>query len=162
RALYIAAARHYIRFFLNGFTPDGYCSEGLGYWNYGFGHFLQMSEMIRQATGGKMDMLADPAAAAPALFPERDEIINGIYPTIADCHPGTRPTAEYVKFISDRFGLKLSGGRHAEFARPLGDLPLTALFSFLPSPLPVIPNVKAPNDSPLRTWFKDGGVLICR
>ena len=37
RAFFVAAARHYIKNFLRGFTPDGYCSEGLGYWNYGFG-----------------------------------------------------------------------------------------------------------------------------
>ena len=24
----------------DGFTPDGYCSEGIGYWNYGFGHYV--------------------------------------------------------------------------------------------------------------------------
>ncbi|MGD9498806.1 MAG: hypothetical protein AB7Y46_21105, partial [Armatimonadota bacterium] len=35
RAEFIAAAEHYSQNFLNGFTPDGYCSEGLGYWNYG-------------------------------------------------------------------------------------------------------------------------------
>ncbi|MDR1142332.1 MAG: hypothetical protein LBL62_11615, partial [Planctomycetaceae bacterium] len=38
RAWYIAAAEKFMGQFFSGFTPDGYCSEGVGYWNYGFGH----------------------------------------------------------------------------------------------------------------------------
>jgi len=53
RALFIAAAEHYSKYFLEGFTDDGYCSEGLGYWNYGFGYYIMLSEMIHQATAPK-------------------------------------------------------------------------------------------------------------
>ena len=44
--------------FLKGFTPDGYCGEGTGYWNYGFGHYVFLAEEIRLATGGQIDLLA--------------------------------------------------------------------------------------------------------
>jgi hypothetical protein len=60
RALFVAAARHYIKSFLRGFTPDGYCGEGLGYWNYGFGYFVMLAEAVRQATDSQVDLLADP------------------------------------------------------------------------------------------------------
>ncbi|MGA2656463.1 MAG: DUF4038 domain-containing protein [Verrucomicrobiota bacterium] len=62
RARFVAAAQHYIQFFLRSFTPDGYCAEGVGYWNYGFGHFLMLGEAVRQASGGAIDLFADPAA----------------------------------------------------------------------------------------------------
>lgn len=39
RAFFVAAAEKYIPNFLSGFTSDGYCTEGIGYWNYGFGFF---------------------------------------------------------------------------------------------------------------------------
>ena len=39
---------------------------------------------------------------------------------------------------------------------------MVAVFSFLPEPVPAIPHAAIAPDSPLRTWFKDGGVLICR
>ncbi len=84
RAWYVASAEKYISYFLKSFTADGYCSEGIGYWNYGFGHFLMLGEVVRQATGGKVDLLAEPAALQPALFCLRTEIANGLYPTIAD------------------------------------------------------------------------------
>ncbi|HWW01828.1 MAG TPA: heparinase II/III family protein [Candidatus Acidoferrum sp.] len=162
RAWFVAAAEHYIRYFLKSFTPDGYCSEGIGYWNYGFGHFLMLGETIRQATGGRIDLLADPAALQPALFCTRAEILNGIFPTISDVHPGSRPDPQFVRFISERFGLKDAGPSEALFVKPAGSLAATMLFSFLKEPLPPIRHPKFAPDSPLRTWFNDGGVLICR
>jgi len=52
RAFFIAAAENYSKYFLDGFTDDGYCSEGLGYWNYGFGYYIMLSEMIHQRQSG--------------------------------------------------------------------------------------------------------------
>lgn len=162
RALFVAAAEHYIASFLSGFGPDGYCSEGVGYWNYGFGHFLTLGETIRQATGGRVDLLAQPAALEPALFCRRSEILNGIYLTISDVHPGTRPDAEFVRYICERFALTPPAGKPAGFVRPRGGLAETMLFCSLPSPLPVIAHPPLAAESPLRTWFKDAGALICR
>lgn len=80
RAFFIASAEKYIRNFLAGFTDDGYCSEGLGYWNYGFGHFLLLAEDLNQQTGGKLDLLNDPKVERVALFARRLEIAPGVYP----------------------------------------------------------------------------------
>ena len=56
RAFFAAAAEKNIRHFLDGITPDGYCSEGIGYWNYGFGHYVLLAETLQQATGGRVDL----------------------------------------------------------------------------------------------------------
>jgi hypothetical protein len=162
RALFAAAAEHYIRHFLSGFTPDGYCSEGLGYWNYGFGHFVLLGETLRQATGGQLDLLADPAARQPALFGRRAEILNGIYPSIADCSPGTRPDPLLQAFIDQRFGRATNAGGTGRQLPNLGSLYIRALYAFLPDPLPRATGTTAATDSPLRSWFNDGGVLLCR
>ena len=53
RAFFAAAAEENIQSYLRGFTPDGYCSEGVGYWNYGFGHYMMLAETLRQASGGR-------------------------------------------------------------------------------------------------------------
>jgi len=162
RATFIAAAEHYIRNFLKGFTPDGYCSEGVGYWNYGFGRFVMMAETIREVTGGHVDLLTVPAALPAALFASRAEILNGIYPSIADCSPGTRPDEKLTRYLDERLGLSVTGNREELFLRPAGALAATALFAFLPPQLPVAQRADRTGDSPMRTWFKDGGVLICR
>ncbi len=160
RAWYIAAAQKYVPFFLKSFTPDGYCSEGVGYWNYGFGHFLMMGETVRQATGGRIDMLADPTALQPALFCRRAEIVDGIYPTIADCHPGSLPDRRFVQYLGERFNWPDKQPRNV--AGPAGSLFEMLLFTYLPTPLPPVKQSATEADSPLRTWFKDGGVLISR
>ena len=162
RAWFIAAAEHYIRNFLKGFTPDGYCSEGLGYWNYGFGHFVQLGETMRQATGGGVDLLADPVALSPALFPTRAVILNGVYPVIADCSPGTRPAEKTSRYLAERLGLPVTGSRDEIFLRPDRNLVSVALFGFLPQSLPLAQRADQTGDSPLRTWFTNAGVLICR
>ena len=162
RARFIVAVEYYIRNFLKGFTPDGYCSEGVGYWNYGFGHFVLMAETIREATSGHVDLLADPSALSAALFASRAEILNGIYPAIADCSPGTHPDEKIQRYLEERLALARPTPRGDTFNRPAGSLAATALLTFLPAPLPIAQRADRTGDSPLRTWFSDGGVLICR
>ena len=89
---------------MRGFTPDGYCSEGVGYWNYGFGHYVMLAETLRQATGGKVDLM--DAAARPARSPRSGggwKSLPGIYPAFADCDPGERPDP-MLAFLSRRYG----------------------------------------------------------
>ena len=60
RDMIIAAALRMSRHYLAGFADDGYCSEGMGYWNYGFGYYLRMGLAVREATDGKVDFFAEP------------------------------------------------------------------------------------------------------
>ena len=62
RAAFLEAAERAMAFFLDGFSADGYCSEGMGYWNYGFGNFLYLTESVRKATGGYLDFSRLPRA----------------------------------------------------------------------------------------------------
>ncbi|MGE9294953.1 MAG: hypothetical protein ACQKBV_01500, partial [Puniceicoccales bacterium] len=53
KALILASAEHAMREkYLPGFAKDGFCHEGLGYWNYGFGQFLAMALLLREYTDG--------------------------------------------------------------------------------------------------------------
>ena len=40
--------------FLSGFSKDGGCTEGIGYWSYGFGWFTVLNEQLEVRTGGKL------------------------------------------------------------------------------------------------------------
>src|SRR5208283_2174915 len=128
-------------------------------WNYGFGNFALLAENIRQATGGRIDLLTEPQAAQPALFGVRSEIINGVYITIADCHPGERPSGMLMNYLCRRFGLDNARWRDAKLT---GGLYEKTALAFLPPELPQIHSANNPGELPWRTWFPDGGVLICR
>ncbi len=43
--------------FLSGYPRDGACLEGYTYWQYGFGYYLQFSELYSQYTNGQEDLL---------------------------------------------------------------------------------------------------------
>lgn len=162
RAWFIAAAERYVRNFLGGFTPDGYCSEGVGYWNYGFGNFTTLAETIRRDTGGKVDLLAEPAALRPAQFGARTEILAGIYPSIADCSPGTHPDEKLMAFLARRFGFAVPDYAKSNGDRPSSVLAQTLMYATAPDDLPHIGAAADAAELAWRTWFPDGGVLICR
>ena len=105
KAFYVAAAEKYIAYFLSGFTEDGYCSEGIGYWNYGYGCFVRLGHMLHGATGGKVDLFAMPKARNAGLFARRMEITPGVYPAFADCSVGSTPSREIMAYLSRRYEL---------------------------------------------------------
>ena len=164
RAFFVAAAEKYIQYFKKGFTADGYCSEGMGYWNYGFGNFVLLAETLIQATGGKLDLFTDPLIKEIALFGPRMEIIPGVYPSFADCGIGSKPGTSLMAFLSRRFslgmndveakGIGLSSGRSSS-------LFTFGLHAFDNSATAVSPAGDAV-DRKLRNWFSDAGILICR
>jgi len=160
RALYAAAGEHYIQYFLMGFGSDGYCAEGVGYWNYGYGHFIELTEALRQATGGKIDLLNDDKAVAGALYSRNSEILPGIFPSISDCNPGSKPAAEFVMYVSRRLDLPEHRGPWAGTGQ---SLVLGTLLSSLPLDVPVARKLDVHHiDNPLRSFFPGGGILISR
>ena len=160
RAWFIAAAEKLIGHYLaGGFTPDGYCVEGLGYWNYGFTKFALLAENLRQATGGKIDLLARPQAVQPALFGLRADILGGVYITIADSEPGDEPSDILMSYLYRRFGSNFERWRDAKLT---GTLYEQATWGFLPEDIPQIRSEENLGEFPCRSWFPDGGVLICR
>lgn len=42
--------------YMPGFGDDGYCSEGLGYWGYGFGHYLYLAQILYDYTEGNINL----------------------------------------------------------------------------------------------------------
>jgi hypothetical protein len=161
RAKFVAAAQNYSLNFLKGFTADGYCSEGLGYWGYGFGHYVLLSEAISQATGGKVDLLAREQVRAPATFAMRIEIISGVYPAFADCSVGAQPSSRLVHFLGRRYGLGAEAARDRYMIHASSSLGPAMMYSFPNSATKAPPAGQAVSLGP-RTFFQHGGVLICR
>jgi len=162
RAFFVAAAEHYSKNFLEGFTDDGYCSEGLGYWNYGFGYYVMLSEMIHQGTGGKIDLLADGKAKQAATFGLKIEIINGVYPAFADCSISAEPSSRLMYFVSRRLGLGLRRWEQIDLISAGGSLYESMMYSF-PNSASGTPPVPNSSEGPgIRSWFDQAGILICR
>ena len=60
RAYFVAAAEKYNVYGMKGYADDGYCSEGVGYYNYGFCAYILLREEVYRATQGKIDFFQTP------------------------------------------------------------------------------------------------------
>jgi len=67
RSRFDAAMERYIA----GFLDDGVCTEGVGYWNYGFGFFVMYADMIRTFTEGETDYFKRDKIKTIAAFPQK-------------------------------------------------------------------------------------------
>jgi hypothetical protein len=161
RAFYIAAAEDGSKYFLKGFTDGGYCSEGLGYWNYGFGHFVMLVEAIYQATDGRIDLLQETKAKQAATFGSKIQMINDVYPAFADCSIRAAPSSRLMYYVSRRLGMGLRRWEHIDVASP-GSLPQSMMYSFPNSASRATPARQGSTGPGLRSWFDQAGVLICR
>jgi len=161
RRFYIDKPSELVRHFLSGFPKDGFCKEGVGYWNYGFGHFATLSELLRRASGGSVDPLLWPEAQAPALFGFQCEIAGGANLSFSDCSPEEKPNKRLLGILSRRLSL---GFPELEASlkepSPGQGLLLNMLLCFPEDAAPV--KGSSPIQSGQRTWFSDWGVLICR
>lgn len=165
RAFFVGAAEKSIQYFLKGFTPDGYCSEGIGYWNYGFGHFIVLSETLLQATDGQLDWFQWPQIEPISSFALRMEILPGIYPSFADCSYGSQPSERWLAYLSRRYGWGLREIEQRGLALgsgPSSSLVATGLLDF-PNTVTHRPAARDGHQQrSVRDWFSDAQVLICR
>lgn len=63
--------------FLEGFPEDGSCLEGNYYWGYGFGFFIYFALLLKERTGGGIDLLEDERVKKIAVFQQRCYLESG-------------------------------------------------------------------------------------
>jgi len=54
---------------VDGFADDGGCLEGPGYWQYGFGHFVNAATAMHHRTGGMLNLMDDPRVERISAYP---------------------------------------------------------------------------------------------
>lgn len=157
RAEFVESGERTAPKYLAGFTSDGYCSEGVGYWDYGFSNYLRFALAIRQLTGGRLDFFRDPKWRAVVEYGYGIQLQPGRAPQFADGEgqPSTENMAlgrlAYPDLVPPkRSRASLSAGGWATFAvRGFGqETPFDR-----PSPFETLP---------LRTWFGEAQVLLSR
>jgi len=163
RAKFVYIAERYSKNSIAGFTNEGYCTEGLGYYAYGFGHYILLRESVLQATNGRLDLFADPKIKRIAAYAPNLEIINGIYPNIADCHAGLKAPADILWYCSRNLNLGLKVYDNLSFAGATGNLVEDIMHTFPNSASIHPPNTGVSELAPgLRSYFSQAGVLIER
>ncbi len=54
--------------FIDGMPGDGCCLEGKSYWDYGFSHYCVFASMVREYTGGRIDLFKNDKVHRIAHF----------------------------------------------------------------------------------------------
>lgn len=161
RAWFIHGVEKYAPNYLEGFTSGGYCSEGLSYWNYGFGHYIVLTEAVRSATGGEIDLFAEDKVRNIASFPLNLRIAGDVYPAFADCPVNMTPSPRYMRYISRRLGIGLDDYGDVPYSAS-GSLNDLALFVLDDPGDPVAASASQDSGDVLRHWFSEACVLIAR
>jgi hypothetical protein len=158
RAQFVESAERTTVPFLSGFTADGYCSEGMGYWNYGFGHHLQLGLALRQATGGEVDIFKDQKNPAVMRYGYAYALERGVSPYFAD---GGGNVDIVNLCLGRQVWPELADAKIANTPVLYGSYEVVALRAF--GQEEGLPPAQAQKTGlPTRTFFADAQVLISR
>ncbi|MDD3154616.1 MAG: heparinase II/III family protein [Victivallaceae bacterium] len=147
--------------YLAGFSDDGYCSEGMSYWNYGLNHYLILCELLYQVTDGKINLYqGDDKLQRVFRFGLDVELAPGVYPAFADC-----PTSVKLKYpLTTLLAVRAKLPDYAARSRfPWGTIPhwnameSCMIFDLL-AHAPALPKTAAA--LPQNHVFPNGGVVI--
>ncbi len=165
RAWWLAFAEALVRNFRDGFADDGVCTEGVGYWSYGFMHYISLSELLRLGTGNAVDLLDEPKMRRVARFPERVEMQPGVFPSFADCALDPKPLTWARLWLDNRKGSVEHPSVPAVGVDPFAGMNL----QFISEPLLWMFRTHDPRQPQqpahaveLRTWFENSALLVCR
>lgn len=165
RAWYVAVVEKLLKHSEDGFEPSGFYLEGVGYWVYGYSHYITAAEMVRGVTQGKIDWLKQPRVERVSHFGHRMEIQAGAYPSFADCKRDAAPPHWVMHWLNNRIDPTRT---ERKTARPIDPFdPIHFQFSdgihlllFHQVDLGAAYAVDETHD--LREWFEDVQFLISR
>lgn len=164
RAEFVAMAEKYGENGIIGYRDDGYCTEGLGYYNYGFGNFALLREAVWRATNGKIDFFNEQKINRIATYGVRTEINNGIYPSIADCGMGATPSPWLLWYCGKNLNLNMINiSENDIYFQKEPNLLIDMLVTFTNS---TCRGKETGNENVMnigiRSYFEYAGLLLCR
>ncbi|MCH2664395.1 heparinase II/III family protein [bacterium] len=91
-ALMTHAAIQNLTYALDGFSDDGGCEEGPGYWGFGFGHYLYVAHALHSKTDGEINIMTNPKVERICRYPLAAYIDGKHRSTFADSGHGYIPS----------------------------------------------------------------------
>ena len=92
--------------FLDSYNDDGCCMEGSLYWIYGFGFFCYGANMLREATGGKVNLLTSEKVKNMAHYFDYITFKNGYVIPFADTSLRCKVRMGLCVFLHREFGVE--------------------------------------------------------
>ncbi len=93
-------------FYLDSFTEDGGSSEGVSYWNYGFGNYVELRDILYRRTDGAIDLFDDVRIPEIAEFPLKFVLSGDRCVNFSDCGDIFRPFPWLCSYLWRQFGIE--------------------------------------------------------
>ncbi len=93
--------------YIEGFPEDGWCHEGLEYWNFGFGAFVRCAELLFP------ELLSLPKVKEIARYPSRCFLAGNVTASFSDCPMDGKADRGLVNFLAKTYGLPLLTGEES-------------------------------------------------
>ncbi|MBZ0258457.1 heparinase II/III-family protein [bacterium] len=97
----VTKAQNAMARYLEGFGQDGGTAEGLGYWSYGFGNYVDAGKALRAFSNGRLDLFAPAIARKVALLPTRVELSPMMFPSFSDGGEHYRFSPSMLSYLGD-------------------------------------------------------------
>ncbi|MBQ7336874.1 MAG: heparinase II/III family protein [Clostridia bacterium] len=89
--------------YLGGLSDDGICSEGVGYWHYGFGFFAVYADMVRTFTNGAVDWFKNDKVRLVATFMQKMYLSGMTTVSYADGSRSNRYLLGLLHYLKDEY-----------------------------------------------------------
>ena len=89
-----------------GFEADGGSIEGPGYWNYGMLYYVSLSELLRERSDGKIDLLDSARMKSIARYPLGMALSPGTYINFGDAQEQMAIRPGIVQRLAERTGVE--------------------------------------------------------
>lgn len=100
------------------FEADGGSIEGVGYWAYGLMYYTIVAELLRELTGGELDLLGTERMKAIARYPVGMALTPPMYLNFGDTPDTVALPAGIVQRIAERTGARELRALIGDSARP--------------------------------------------
>lgn len=111
------------------FEDDGGSIEGVGYWAYGLMYYTTLAELLRELSGGELDLLAAPKMKHIAYYPVGMALKPPMYLNFGDTPDTVELPAGIVQRIAERTGVSelralVTGSKPDEHSYSIAKLPI--------------------------------------
>lgn len=152
RATAVECAERLTKRYLAGFTKEGMCLEGLGYWTYGFGEYLSMVLWVRRATGSTLGFLP-PITEKILRFGYESSYFDRYGPCFGDCNNSNRTMVWHFGGLLWPAADTVAGAVLADVGRGLVNVILR--FPELADYDALLTKPAHPYVYPMRSWYRD-------
>ena len=101
----IARAARSLDDYLASFDEDGGSSEGPGYWDFGFGYYTVLAQLLEQRTEGRINFLMGDLIRKIATYPLRTRLSPNRHLNFSDCQTRVHYSYALLAFLAGRLDL---------------------------------------------------------